>query len=294
MKRVILVCETRGWAFESICKQIVKAYGDRYDCQIVDIDDITRWGGEPQRCDVALHFWWKSAVRYQGIIRAKRVAVGVYDHWSIPQQPQQFQECVDVVNCFYVASEAIASDLALRAPGKPIYLTEDGVDLDLFTPQPFPAEFTVGWTGNGVYESLGMGDLKGIKLITEAARRCNVPLVIQDKQAKQLRQDEMPEGFYSKISCYVCASISEGTPVPSLESLATGRLLVSTRVGLVPKLAADNPDAVIMVDRTVEAIVAGIQKFRPGRMIIETRSDYIKQWAWSEKIKAFGPVLEGE
>jgi hypothetical protein len=294
MKRVILICETRGWAFENICKQIVKAYGDRYDCQIVDIAEITRWNGEPQQCDVAMHFWWKSALRYQNLIRSKRIAVGIYDHWSIPQQPQQFQECVDLADCFFVANEAIAADLALRAPGKPIYLTEDGVDLVLFTPQPFPAEFTVGWAGNGVYETLGMGDLKGIKLITEAARRCNVNLVIQDKQTKQLAQVEMPKEFYSKISCYVCASTSEGTPNPVLEALACGRAVVSTRVGVVPKLERECDRSIELVDRTVEAIVAGIQSFRPGRMSVETRSDYIKRWAWSEKIKAFGPVLEGK
>ena len=138
---------------------------------------------------------------------------------------------------------------------------EDGVDLELFTVQPFPEEFTVGWTGNSFYERLGLGDLKGLRLIKAACERLGVPLVIQDKETGQIPHKRMPEAFYRKISCYVCASECEGTPNPVLEALACGRPVVSTRVGIVPQVVTGELQGRI-VERTVDALAEGIAAVR--------------------------------
>jgi hypothetical protein len=287
---VVITVDTFGWAFYNIAKQIERHFSDRFDITIIDRVD----SDHPVECDVFMAFWWKSALSQRSWIKAKRVCVGMYDHWSVPLLPHKFQEVAGFADCFFAGNETIQADLRLRAPDTPVYLTEDGVDLDVFTPQPYPETFTIGWTGNRIYENIGLGDLKGVNMIEEAARRCNVPLVIQDKQVNQLKQVDMPDQFYRRISCYVCASLCEGTPVPSLESLATGRILVSTKVGVVPKLAADNPDSVIMVNRTVDAIVEGIQKARSLSESVHKAPRQISKWDWKEKVKAFIPVLEGE
>jgi glycosyltransferase involved in cell wall biosynthesis len=280
MKTLIAV-DTFDWAFHTIAKQIAKAYGDRHEIEIID----RRADFTGMECDVALFFWWKSGLAAMRTLKAKRWCIGMYDHWSIAAMPHEFAKLAPHADCFFAGNEIIAADLALRAPGKQIEVTEDGVDMELFTPQPLPEEFTLGWAGNRVYESIGLGDFKGVKLIEEAARRCNIPLVIQDKQVKQIPQADMPEQFYRRISCYVCASVAEGTPVPVLEAKACGRHVVSTRVGIVPKVVP----AKHIAERTVEGLVQGIQNVRqsPPSMQISP------EWDWKNKALAFGPVLEG-
>ena len=289
MKRAILVCDTFGWSFHNICKQIAKAFADRYEFTIIDRVNAL---GHTQ-ADVVVYLWWKSAIAAVPWIKAERVCVGVYDHWSIPNQPGQFQKAADAADCIFTANEQLAADVRLRAPGKQIELTEDGVDLELFTPQPFPEEFTVGWTGNRIYEKLGLGDLKGVGMIEEACKLAGVPLVIQDKQVRQLTQEQMPEEFYRKISCYCCASRIEGTPNPVLESLACGRCVVSTAVGVVPQVVRGHCNG-FLAKPTVESLADGITRAKG----VGTRSEYcrasVADWDWRNKVQAFGPVLDGE
>jgi glycosyltransferase involved in cell wall biosynthesis len=290
MRKVLLIIDTAGWCFNNIADQIIKAYGDQYEFEI-----MTTIPEQGMTADIALVFWWKTALHnlQKNRLHVERLCVGMYDHWSVPTMPHEFARLVPRVDCFYVANDALAADLRLRTD-KLIYVTEDGVDLERFTLQPFPDVFTIGWTGNRVYKSIGLGDYKGCDLIEEACKIADVPLVIQDKQVRQLRQDQMAEEFYRHISCYVCASVAEGTPNPVLEALACGRCVISTPVGIVPKVQTMGDGSIKLVDRTVKEITDKINLIKDGFYIVETRSDYIKRWAWPEKIKAFLPVLDGE
>lgn len=166
MKKVVVAVDTFGWCFENIAKQIVKAFDHQYDIEI--IDRPAKLGSI--ECDVLLLFWWKVLLGDLSHVRAKRICVGMYDHWSVPALPQEFAKIVPLVDCFFAGNEALQADLRLRAPGKQVELTEDGVDLDLFTPQPYPETFTVGWCGNRIYEKIGLGDLKGVR------SHCSSPL----------------------------------------------------------------------------------------------------------------------
>lgn len=55
-----------------------------------------------------------------------------------------------------------------------------------------------------------------------------------DKHVTPRTLREMPD-YYSSIDVYVCASITEGTPNPILEAMASGVPIVTTDVGIVRK-----------------------------------------------------------
>ena len=290
MKKVVLVCDSLDWAFANIARQIQRHFGDRYQIELIASPALTG----PLEADVFVFFWWKTAHRFRHLLRTDRIAVGLYDHWSWRSHTDvhDFAETVDAADVMFCGNDHLEKMLE-DMEAKQVVLAEDGVDTELFTPQPLPEVFTVGWAGNRVYEKIGQGDLKGVRLIEKACAKAGVPLVIQDKQVRQIPHTQMPDEFYAKISCYCCASFAEGTPNPVLESLACGRPVVSTAVGIVPQVM-DNSSMGRIVDRNVDAIAQGILSVKnAGRQPPERIARSIAAWDWSKKVRAFDAVLEG-
>ncbi len=135
----------------------------------------------------------------------------------------------------------------------PCALCPTGIDLEHFVRQPYPDTFTVGWVGQHIPGKNG-------QYVHYAAKRVGVPLHVATLHwIPQLvvshAYEEMP-GFYNGVSCVVCASSSEGTGLPILEGLASGRPVISTRVGVaedvitegVTGLLIDRPDPRAIAD----------------------------------------------
>jgi len=286
--RVLFVADQPDWAFARVAEQVKRTWGHQYDIEIIP------YTGTPRNHDVdtVCWMWWKAAIglNLHMKVEAKRTCCGMYDNYTIRCDPDYFKAVASITDCFFAGNETIAADLRRRCPQKQIVLVEDGVDLELFKPMPLPQEFTVGWAGNNMYEVQRLGDLKGVRLIKEACRLLRVPLVIQDRQEGMMLHTDMPEGFYREISCYCCASESEGTPNTVMEALACGRTVVSTNVGQVPKLVQPGRTGFI-VGRTVGALITGIEDARQLGPRVKECSDSMKPWSWRKKALAYGAVI---
>ncbi len=241
-------------------------------------------------CDVLVAFWWPSLPLLRANVRPQRAVLYLCDHYSWNRERGATAKLnrainrADVVAC---ANEALV-DQVREWTDKPVFLCEAGVDLDLFQPCELPGRFTVGWAGN---TDVGKGvDLKGVGLIVEACQRLGVPLRLARK-LDGLPHEAMPQ-FYAGISCYVCASVSEGTPNPVLEAMACGRPVVSTAVGVAPKLVLDGETG-YLVARTVDAIQAAIARVQCSALadMGKAARAAVEPWAWARKAEAWRECL---
>jgi glycosyltransferase involved in cell wall biosynthesis len=71
------------------------------------------------------------------------------------------------------------------------------------------------------------------------------------------RREDMA-GVYASLDVMVSASRQEGLPMAILEGMASGRAMVATTVGEVPKLVVDGTTGVLVATADVEALAAGI------------------------------------
>lgn len=289
--RVLLSPDKPGWCFDRIARQLHRLLSDEFEI------DVRLAGDEAgARYDVAVALWWRTARNLRRSATIGRLVLSVFDHSSWPPSPVQpggrqflmaHREC-DVVA---VGNQQLAAEMP---HGRPVFVVEDGVDCSVFTPQPLPEVFTVGWAGD---TASGAGDPKGVAIIRRASELAGVPLVLADRRSNPVPHEAMP-AWYGGISAYCCASDAEGTPNPVLEALACGRPVVSTDVGVVGRVVT--PACGRIVARTPEAIAAALGELRAAdlaamgaaaRAAAETFDWPVKAEAWRTCIRA---ALAGE
>jgi teichuronic acid biosynthesis glycosyltransferase TuaC len=189
-------------------------------------------------------------------------------------------------------SESLKRDaVALGIPAEKVRVIENGIDPDAFHPADrTEARRSLGLPKYGpLLVSVGtLAPRKGFHLVMEAMAKLGKPwptlrfavvggdgpegaqgaelkalakrLGIEDRVifAGPRKSSELG-AWYSAADLFVLATAHEGCPNVVLEALACGTPVVATPVGNIPELLA-GPDSGIVVERTVEAIAAGLDQ----------------------------------
>ena len=296
--RIALIIDRFGWAFSNIAYQIERYLAD--DFEIVTVPYLSVAPGQKLEADIVLCFWWYSLLELKEKIDAPHWLVGIYDFttWNgnnVKKKPiyQGIDKVMDMATGFFVGNDRL-HDYFREKTDKPIFVTEDGVDTELFKLPTMKKkrDLIVGWTGSSRNTD---GQLKGINFIREACARERVPILVQDRARNEyISHLNMTAEFYSRISTYICASTWEGTPNPVLESLACGVPVISTDVGLVPKMVTDGKSGFV-VERDVESIASAIRKIKdaggPSVFSKHARKSVLP-FDWSIKVEAFRSMFE--
>jgi glycosyltransferase involved in cell wall biosynthesis len=187
-------------------------------------------------------------------------------------------------------SESLQADaVALGLPAEKVRVIENGIDPELFRPvDRTEARRALGLPKYGpLLVSVGtLSERKGFHLVLEAMaklgkrwptlrfaivggdgaegamevglRQLAARLKIADRVvfAGPRKREELPL-WYGAADLFVLATAHEGCPNVVLEALACGTPVVGTPVGNIPELL-DSPEVGAVVERTVEALAAGI------------------------------------
>lgn len=294
---VLMVVERLGWCFSNIANALQKQLSDRYRFKIMQTGRVAH-----EECDVLVCFWWDHTLRVKGNVNCKGVITCLYDElsWHINEHSRaQFKLVLKHTDVLAVCNEHIATRVreVYGSATPEIVLCEDGVDTDLFQHTPLPPRFTVGWTGNsGRHTPGGPDDLKGLSIIRNAVTSLahRELRVLDAVNGGAWPLEKMPR-FYEGVSAVCIGSACEGTPNPLLEGLACGRPVISTKVGLAPKVIRDGVNG-FLVERNDHEMAIAVEKLAAmdtmsmQAMSREARATAL-QWSWKRKSAAWHDAI---
>ena len=320
MTKVLLICDKKNWAYDSIAQALVKHNSS--EGLLLDIFYLK--GKEnllkklTKKYDLFFFLGWqlifekrKALFGRQDIykkrfnfIEDKKILTGIHSHhaWdekmSMPDKSPLAPKglIVSLSRCCGVnAVSKRLYDIFKESGLKNIKYTPNGVDTDIFKPILSPCasnNISAGYSG-----SLKHDWRKGIKEFMEPA--C-VKAGIELKKAMPVdghyvNPNEMPH-FYNDIDIYLCASSSEGFSLSVLEASSCGRPVISTRVGGSEDLIVDGDNG-FLVKRSKDAIASKLKFLGSNpdllkKMGFRNREMIERNWSWKIRAMAWIDFIE--
>lgn len=319
-KKIAIIIDTTGWAFDNIAHSVKKNIND-YE---IDIIPGEYFEGNMVKLFLfckdydLIHFMWRgylSLIKQNQLeqyvsslgmdfkefednyIYSKIITFTVCDELFLyGDEKWRTDEIMKYSKAYFVTSKKLF-EIYNKFEKKPETIIHDGVNLDIFKPKNLSRfeninrNIFVGWAGNSKFvDADGDADMKGVEGIIKPAieelkkQNYNVSLNMADRNIKKIDSNNMPE-YYNSIDIYVCASKTEGTPMPILEAMAVGVPVITTDVGIVQEAFGKIEKKYILKERTVECLVNKIKEMidNPKEMslISEENLNQIKDWDWS-------------
>lgn len=326
-KRIAIIIDKEGWAYENTAKQIKKYLSKYYNIEIIPFDifedNIVKLLIYITKYDLTLFLWrgyisWLDSdfARYyidrlgykynefmELYLKKSNIVTAVYDHLFLELESERTDFIINNIKDYYVSSEKLKKIYDNKYEKKPSYVIADGVDLELFKMKDEKKysywnkkKLIVGWTGNSKFTDEKDDDLKGVnKIIIPTIEELkkegiDVELKVADRNIKLIPHEEMPQ-YYNGIDVYICASRTEGTPNTILEAMACGIPVISTDVGIVPEVFGQKQREFI-IKRDKEDLKQKIKILieNNDNILEQLSKENIKQiqkWNWEKKAEIF-------
>lgn len=319
-RKIALIIDTKGWAFDNIANQIKKNLPE-YQIDIIPgkifEGNMIKLFLFCQEYDL-IHFLWrgylslidreemKKYAESLGIsfeefkntyILNKKITFSICDQLYLSgEEIWRTEEILKYGDSYVVTSERIKK-IYDKYDKKPQMIIHDGVDLETYIPENLERfetldKVTAGWVGNSKFkDSDGDEDLKGVEGIIKPAIKelqeegYNIELSLADRNIKMIPQEEMPK-YYNSIDIYICASKTEGTPLTILEAMAMGVPIITTDVGIVTEALGKEQKQYILNERSKDALKDKIKQLMTNKQYFKILSkenmEQIKKWDWKE------------
>ena len=289
--KLAFIIDTQGWALDNIAKNLKKYLDKYYD---IDIIQCNIFEGNVVKLLIlckqydAIHFFWRGYLSLidtketdeyidtlgmskedfvKEYIKDKNITMSICDHLFLNEAEFWKTNTIFKYCSKYFVTSNILKQIYenIEELENPICVINDAVDLELYKPINLDRynnidKITIGWVGNSKFkDSDNDHDLKGLSKIIKPSidelirEGFNIELKLADRVEGFTPQEEMPQ-YYSSIHVYVCASKTEGTPLPVLEAMACGVPVISTNVGIVQEALGKKSHKYILKERSKQAL----------------------------------------
>lgn len=313
MIKVLLICDRKNWAYDSIAKALVKCNteaelsfeifymkGNERSFKSISRDyDLLFFLGWQLILEERKRFLGKKIVYKKrfNFVEDKRMLTGIHSHHAWDNRatepdknvlpPKMLIKSLNNYRAVNAVSFRLYS-LFKEAGLHKVSYTPNGVDTEIFKPVKSlrrDGKLRVGYSG-----SLKHDWRKGITgFIQPACAKAGTEL----KKAMPVDNHYVPfesmPRFYNEIDVYLCASSSEGFSLSVLEASACGRPVISTRVGGCENLIINGENG-FLVDRNVDAFVEKLKLLKENRNLLiqmgqKNQEIVEKNWSWKVRVK---------
>lgn len=292
MTEVSLHYDVHGWAYHQRCLALAKYAPEGFTVNVGN----GRKHGIRSKCALALQLCY-SHVRD---LRHSYRAVGA-DPVIVAGFNVGYSESADrwLRQILGDADHVIVnSRLCWERAGQPAKSTwiSNGVDRQVYRTVRPPADRRpkVLWTGSVFHrKTKGYDDylIPVCRRLWREGIECDFRLVDSHGGMSRWKPEQMAD-WYNGGTVYVCASESEGTPNPALESASAGCVVCSTQVGNMPELIEDGVNG-RLVDRTVDAIYEGIRDCIDRYQEMQPRMEAaIRGWDWRLRAQEYWGLFQ--
>jgi glycosyltransferase involved in cell wall biosynthesis len=245
--KLLLLADRRGGAFEMCANGLARNASDLFHIEIKFVHEKPRL--DPSRYDLLYVFFWGENYHQNFGFDVEKTVKEISSHrW---QDDPRYGPCspVDFVSRYLadagnvICTSRILYDLV--APHRPrVFHAANGYDERLFyRTSNRNGKLRIGWAGN-------LNDrVKGVREILEPACKGRFELVLAPGEVPPQKM----KSFYNSVDICAISSLHEGTPLPLLESMASGCFPVATNVGVVPELITHGVNGFIVEKRTPAA-----------------------------------------
>jgi len=308
-KKILLVADVPGWAFDNIANAMIKHLGHKFNFTKIFSPQYRQ--GMSKCFDHVYFLQWNDFI---GRGKPEEFIALISSHNYYLIHDDIYRQIIPKFKAVATASQELYDKIKLLNPNT--FCVPHGVDHKLFTPQPCfgGKKLVIGCVGRGSDPNATLTkppyDMKGHKyvlnnVIKKLQHHPDIEFKINNKSWRDaLPLSQMPS-FYKDIHIQLCTSFREGTPCPAFEAAAMARAIISTRVGCIPQLVKHGENGLLVdsYDNTTEAshradeIVDHILFLKNNRdlcrdMGIRSREIIEESWTWKDRAKQYVPLFQ--
>lgn len=284
-KKIAMILDVPGWAWDHKTKNIIKHLGDEFDFSVfygTSKESIVEMDSKEKEFD--LYFTFEpNFVRFVRKAGARYVT-GVTAHTFV--NFVDYEGIMKRAVAIHGNSKLLFNEIKKFNPNS--FYLPNGVDEELFKlkkRQILP--FTAGFVGKP-------NKRKGLEeFIKPACEKAGVnlkTLICKFNDENCLIHTQMPE-WYWDIDCVVVASDMDGTPNMLLEAAAVGRTFVGNEIGNVPEFVVQGKNG-FMVKRDVDEYVEKLKYLKEKRVVsakmgVAAHKTVVKEWTWEKQAENY-------
>jgi len=304
--RVFVLIDKLNWSYHSIAQSIIKYNTDKNIeftlCPIKNNEEYIKQ--EQYKFDIFFVMGFQNYERIN-FLSLNKTVVGVHSchSWDNKKTYPGYiikpeNKLIDYLNKF-LRVNTVSQYLYQLFSGsgvEKLFYTPNGVDSNIFYPvlnKNYTDNFVVGYSGTKSHDwRKGISDF-----IIPAAKKSDVNIKLAMRNdGSSINMEDMPQ-FYNSLSCYICASSSEGFSLSVLEAAACGLPIISTKVSGCIELIKDGENG-FLVDRDIDSISEKINLLKSDENLCQIISKKMRKniednYCWSNQYNQWIDFLLG-